>query len=85
MELFLRELKNSTILVTGGAGFIGSNICDFLVTNNINVICLDNLSTGKIDNISDLMKYDNFKFIEADITDLKSCNLACKNVDFVMI
>ena len=76
---YYKILKNKNILVTGGAGFIGSNICEFLVKNDLNVVCLDNLSTGDIDNISNY-----FKFIEGDIRDLETCQLSCKNIDFVL-
>jgi len=56
------------ILVTGGAGFVGSNLCRRLVQEeNNDVICLDNLMTGKLDNIQDLIKRPNFKFIEHDV------------------
>ena len=47
----LENLQNSTVLVTGGAGFIGSNLCETLFSNNIKTVCLDNFSTGKLENI----------------------------------
>ena len=53
MQNDIHKLKNKHILVTGGAGFIGSNLCHYLVTNKIKVTCLDNLITGKLDNIKD--------------------------------
>jgi dTDP-glucose 4,6-dehydratase/UDP-glucuronate decarboxylase len=56
------------ILVTGGAGFIGSHICDFLVTKGYNVVCLDNLLTGSKKNIEKLLADPKFEFIEADVT-----------------
>ena len=49
-------------LVTGGAGFIGSNLCDLLIKNNQKVVCIDNLSTGNLENIKKLKKSKNFKF-----------------------
>ena len=55
-------------LVTGGAGFIGSFICEALVENGQDVVCIDNLSTGKVENINHLLKQTNFKFIKADVT-----------------
>ena len=55
------------ILVTGGAGFIGSNLCEKLIEKNHHVTCVDNLSTGKLDNISKLIKLDNFEFVKHDI------------------
>lgn len=58
------------VLITGGAGFIGSHLCTFLLENNHEVICLDNLLTGKFKNIENLEKNKNFKFINHDITKL---------------
>lgn len=81
---FMNELSDSTFLVTGGAGFIGSNICSTLVNHNINVVCLDNLSTGKKENIESMMNSKYFKFIEGDITDYEICLESTKNVDFVL-
>lgn len=81
------ELKfepNTKALVTGGAGFIGSNICEALVNKGVFVVCLDNLSTGKIDNISHLMKNKNFKFVKGDIQDLQTCLDCSKGVDYII-
>jgi dTDP-glucose 4,6-dehydratase len=58
-----------TAVVTGGAGFLGSHLCDRLLAENINVICIDNLITGNVDNISHLSGNENFKFIKHDVTD----------------
>lgn len=80
----INKLKNKNILVTGGAGFIGSNLCEFLLNCGSKVTCLDNYSTGKRNNIIGFLNHKNFKLIEADIRDLKSCQLACKNQDFVL-
>ena len=55
------------ILVTGGAGFIGANLCEKLIEKNCHVTCVDNLSTGKLDNISKLIELNNFEFIKHDI------------------
>ena len=76
--------KGSTFLVTGGAGFIGSNISEVLVNMGYKVKCLDNLSTGKLKNIEHLLNNKNFEFILGDIRDLQTCLNACKNVDFVL-
>ena len=57
------------ILVTGGAGFIGSNTCDALLALDHTVICLDNFLTGRISNLSDALKHPNFTLIEGDIRD----------------
>ncbi len=58
-----------TILITGGCGFIGSHLCKRLIEDNNKIICIDNLITGSIDNISELIKKDNFIFIEKNITE----------------
>ena len=56
------------ILITGGAGFIGSHLCDYFVEKNHNVICIDNLLTGRMSNISHLLNKENFEFIHYDVT-----------------
>ena len=56
-----------TILITGGAGFIGSNLCEKLLNDNHKIICLDNLLTGNMKNIEKLLTHSNFKFINHDI------------------
>ncbi len=61
------KLNNSAILVTGGAGFIGSNLCEELLKHDCKVVCLDNFSTGKIENILHLFDNKNFKLIVGDI------------------
>jgi UDP-N-acetylglucosamine 4-epimerase len=76
-------LKNKVILVTGGAGFIGSNLCEFLLDNNNIVRCLDNLSTGKKENIEHLLSHSSFTFIEGDIRNLDTCRKAVDNVEYV--
>ncbi len=80
----LLVLNNTTVLVTGGAGFIGSNLCETLLDNNIKVVCLDNFATGKRKNIEPFLDNPGFKLIEGDIRSLADCNKACKDVDFVL-
>lgn len=74
------------ILVTGGAGFIGSNLCDALINKGYNVVCLDNFSTGHIQNIQALLdkKPCQFKLIEGDIRNLDTCMTAVKGVDAIL-
>lgn len=78
------ELSNKTILVTGGAGFIGSNLCETLIDKGNKVVCLDNFATGKIRNLENLLKDSNFLLIEGDIRKLDDCLKACQNVDYVL-
>ena len=78
------ELSNKTILVTGGAGFIGSNLCEALLKKQNKVVCLDNFSTGKRENIEPLLKDSNFTLIEGDIRKLEDCIKATKSVDYVL-
>lgn len=76
-------IKNKVVLVTGGAGFIGSNLCESLLQNKNIVRCLDNLSTGKKENIEHLLSNSNFIFIEGDIRNIDVCRKAVDNVEFV--
>lgn len=76
---------STKILVTGGAGFIGSNLCEHLLRNGYKVRCLDNFSTGKWKNIQDLLvKYPHdFKLKVGDIRNLSTCEEAVQNIDYV--
>jgi len=74
----------SRILVTGGAGFIGSNLCKTLLNNGNNVRCLDNFSTGKKENIKAFIEHPNFSLIEGDIRALEVCMGACEGIDYVL-
>ena len=72
------------ILVTGGAGFIGSNMCEFLLNLNYNVVCLDNFITGKHDNINAFMDNEKFELIEGDIRNIQDCHTAVRSADAVL-
>jgi len=77
-------LNNSKIiLITGGAGFIGSKLCAYFLNKNYKVRCLDNLLTGHKSNIESLLSHDNFEFLELDIRDYDSCLIASKDVDMI--
>lgn len=76
--------QNSLFLVTGGAGFIGSNLCETILNLGYQVRCLDDLSTGKQENVNLFIKNSNYDFIKGDIKELNVCMEACKDVDFVL-
>ena len=78
------KIKNSKIVVTGGAGFIGSNLCEDLLKYNNEVVCLDNFSTGHQKNISNLLSHQNFKLIEGDIRNLETCKKAMQGAEYVL-
>lgn len=78
------QLAGKKILVTGGAGFIGSNLIEVLLNKGNIVICLDNFSTGKRENLTSFQGGTNFLLIEGDIRDLSVCKNAVKGVDFVL-
>jgi len=80
----LEDLSQKKIVVTGGAGFIGSNLCEALLNRNNKVICFDNFSTGKRENISNFLNDSNFTLIEGDIRNLSDCLEATKECDFVL-
>jgi UDP-N-acetylglucosamine/UDP-N-acetylgalactosamine 4-epimerase len=74
----------SKILITGGAGFIGSNLCEYFLSKEYQVICMDNFSTGHKHNIAPFLSNKNFTLIEADIRNLNDCHQACRGVDYVL-
>jgi UDP-N-acetylglucosamine 4-epimerase len=75
MDLF----KDIPVLVTGGAGFIGSNLTGRLLEEGAIVTCLDNFATGHRYNIEPFLEHANYRLIEGDIRDVNTCNEACKN------
>nr|WP_315243891.1 SDR family oxidoreductase [uncultured Flavobacterium sp.] len=77
-------LIQNTILITGGAGFIGSNLCEYFLNSGQKVICLDNFSTGHYHNLEEFIVNPNFKLIEGDIRNISDCNLAVIGVDYVL-
>ena len=76
--------KNSIFLVTGGAGFIGSNLCEAILNLGYKVRCLDDLSTGKQANVELFIDNPNYEFIKGDIKELDTCMKACEGVDYVL-
>ena len=76
--------ENSSFLVTGGAGFIGSNLCEAILKLGYKVRCLDDFSTGKQANVDLFSGNPNYEFIKGDIKDLETCMKACKGVDYVL-
>jgi len=76
-------LKDSRVLVTGGAGFIGSNLVNSLLNSGNSVVCLDNFSTGKRENLKEFISNPAFKLIEGDIRNYDDCLKAVENIDIV--
>ena len=81
---YLKFPENSLFLVTGGAGFIGSNLCEAILKMGYHVRCLDDLSTGKQANVDLFKANPNYEFIKGDIKDLDTCMKSCKGVDYVL-
>lgn len=77
-------MHTTTILITGGAGFIGSNLCEYFLEKNYNVICLDNFATGHKHNIASFISHPRFKLIEGDIRNKEICDNAVQGVDYVL-
>lgn len=78
-------IQNKTaVLITGGAGFIGSNLCEYFLSKDYFVVCLDNFATGHRHNIEPFFENANFKLIEGDIRNLETCKDATLNIDYVL-
>ncbi len=77
-------LQSAKVLVTGGAGFIGSNLCEALLELNARVVCLDNFATGKRENLAAIKDHPNFTLIEGDIRNLEDCKKAVSGADYVL-
>lgn len=84
MQNFKNTLENKNILVTGGAGFIGSNLSEELLKLGAKVTCLDNFSTGRRENLDAIINHPNYTLIEGDIRDIETCHRACESKDFVL-
>jgi len=72
------------LLITGGAGFIGSNLCEYFLNKGFYVRVLDNFSTGHKYNIESFLNNSKFELVEGDIRDLSTCNRACHDVDYIL-
>lgn len=80
----MEEATSIKILITGGAGFIGSNLCDYFISKDYQVVCMDNFATGHRHNIEHLLNHPDFTFIEGDIRNLADCQEAVKGVQYVL-
>jgi UDP-N-acetylglucosamine 4-epimerase len=78
------QIQNSKVLVTGGAGFIGSNLIDQLLQQGNQVVCLDNFATGKRENLAEALQNPHFTLVEGDIRNLEDCQKAVAGCDYVL-
>jgi UDP-N-acetylglucosamine 4-epimerase len=77
-------ITKTTVLITGGAGFIGTNLCEYFLSKGYFVVCFDNFATGHKHNITEFLQHKNFKLIEGDIRNLEQCKNAAIGVDYVL-
>jgi UDP-N-acetylglucosamine 4-epimerase len=80
----MKEEARSTILITGGAGFIGSNLSEYFLSKGHKVVCLDNFATGHRHNLKNFINNPNYRLIEGDIRNAADCSNAVKGVDYVL-
>lgn len=80
----MTKISKKKILITGGAGFIGSNLCDYFLKNDNRVVCLDNFATGYHHNIEPFLLHPNFTLIEGDIRNFETCEKAVLGMDYVL-
>ena len=79
-----KRIQNTRVLVTGGAGFIGSNLCEDLLKHSNEVVCLDNFATGRVENITEFLNHPKFKLIVGDIRNLDDCKKAMEGAEIVL-
>jgi UDP-N-acetylglucosamine 4-epimerase len=80
----MKTEQNNSILITGGAGFIGSNLCEYFLSKGYKVVCLDNFATGHRHNLKVCLNNANFTLIEGDIRNMDHCRKAVQGVDYVL-
>ena len=80
----MKESGKTVILITGGAGFIGSNLCEYFLSKDNKVVCLDNFATGHRHNLKECISHPNFTLIEGDIRNISDCVAAVQGVDYVL-
>jgi UDP-N-acetylglucosamine 4-epimerase len=78
------ENNKKAILITGGAGFIGSNLCEYFLSKEYKVVCLDNFATGHRHNLKDFINNQDFSLIEGDIRNIETCHQAVQGIDYVL-